>query len=315
MTDSNPPKALVIAGLLTIQVLFGINYVVTKIVVGAFPPLVWASIRIILCSIIMFAISAAFRRDRFPKDGRRFFVPMIVFSLLGSVINQGSFLVGLRHTTATNSAILNTLIPVFTLLIVTLRGQERLTPRRLIGFVLAFGGVLVIRKVEDLTLSAETALGDGLTILNCLSYALFLSYAKKFLETHDRVWTTTWLFAYGSVGLTLLALPDYANFTPPEITPALLASMTFAILGGTLATYFLNVWTLTYANSSSVSIFVYLQPIVASALAYFWFGELISVRTFAASLMIFGGVLLALRSPGAVPARAPVPTPTPIDPS
>src|SRR5689334_19622890 len=108
--------------LILIQVLFGINYVTSKIVVDHFPPLVWASIRIIISTAIMFGIALSSGRPS-PR-GRRFFGPLVVYSLLGIIINQGSFLVGLRYTTSTNSAILNTLIPVFTLMIVTLRGQE-----------------------------------------------------------------------------------------------------------------------------------------------------------------------------------------------
>lgn len=292
--DRRPPQFLIFSALITIQVLFGINYVVSKLVVAHFPPLVWASFRIIVSSLIMVAGSWIFRRKHHPKDGRGFFVPLIAFALLGTIINQASFLVGLHYTTATNSAILNTLIPVFTLMIVTARGQEPLTLKRSIGFLFAFTGVLAIRKVEDFSLSDRTLVGDLLTILNCLSYGLFLSYSKKFLETHDRVWTTTWLFLYGSVGLTALATPDWMSFVWPEITPLLLGAMLFAIIGGTLVTYFLNVWTLAHTKSSSVAIFIYLQPIVASGLAWFWFGEKVTPRTVFASLFIFTGVLMAL---------------------
>src|SRR6185312_13343906 len=111
---------LVLAALIAVQVLFGVNYVVTKVVVGAFPPLLWASLRIIISSIFMLTVAFMSGHEH-PKDGKKFFGPLVIFALLGIIINQSSFLVGLRYTTATNSAVLNTLIPVFTLLLVTLR--------------------------------------------------------------------------------------------------------------------------------------------------------------------------------------------------
>lgn len=305
MSGSKPAKSLVFTALITIQVLFGINYVVSKVVVSVFPPLVWASARIIVSSLIMLAAGLLFRRGHFPRDGKKFFIPLIAFALLATIINQTSFLVGLRYTTATNSAILNTLIPVFTLLIVTLRGQEPLTVKRGLGFILAFGGVLAIRKVEEISFSNQTMIGDLLTVLNCLSYALFLSYSKSFLEKHDRIWTTVWLFIYGSVGITLIAIPDWMTFQMPELTPSLMASMAFAVIGGTLLTYFLNVWTLAHAKSTSVAIFIYLQPVVATALAWTWFGEQPTLRTILSSLLIFGGVLLSL-APAVAKQSAPV---------
>ncbi len=295
---------MIFAALIVVQIMFGLNYVISKIVVEAFPPLVWASIRIIVASVIMFSVAFLTRRKSAPKSSVDFFGPLMFYALLGIIINQGAFLVGLHYTTSTNSAVLNTLIPVFTLAIVTIRGQEPLTARRGIGFAFAFAGVLVIRKVENFSLSDQTLTGDLLTILNCLSYGLFLSFSKKFLEKNDRVWTTAWMFIYGSFGLTFLALPDWLQFKMPEMSPRLLGCMVFAILGGTLTTYFLNMWALARMKSSSVAIFIYLQPIVASLLAYFWLGEPITLRTMFATALIFAGMLLSIQKPETLPARA-----------
>lgn len=289
-------SASVIAALITVQVLFGMNYVISKVVVDAFPPLVWASFRIIVSTAIMIAVAVLLKKPH-PKPSASFFKPLIAFALLGIIINQVSFLVGLRMTTATNSAVLNTLIPVFTLLIVTLRGQERLTFTRFTGFICALAGVLVIRRIEDFSLSNSTMIGDLLTVLNCLSYGFFLSYSKTFLEKHDRVWTTAWLFLYGSVGITALAIPGWSTFQWPRMTPLLLGCMIFAIIGGTLLTYFLNIWALARAKSSSVAIFIYIQPIVTAALAWVWWGRMVTPRTIVSCALICLGLLLALYRP------------------
>lgn len=288
-----PHPWLVLGALISVQVLFGLNYVISKVIVDAFPPLLWASIRIIIAAGILLTVAKLLKRPH-PKVGWSFFGPLIIFSLLGTVINQASFLVGLHYTTPTNSAILNTLIPIFTLLVVTIRGQEPLTKKRVLGFFSAFAGVLAIRKVEDFTLSDKTVVGDLLTMLNCLSYAFFLSYAKDFLSKHDRLWTTAWLFVYGSVGLSFLALPDWIEFSMPVMTPGLWWCAIFAIVGGTLLTYFLNNWALAYAKSSSVALWIYIQPVIAALLAWVWFDVQITHRTIASGLLIFIGMFLAM---------------------
>lgn len=297
-----PPAGAVVGALLTVQVLFAVNYVVSKVVVASFPPLVWASIRILLSTAVMLAIALVMRRPHPPRD-RAFFGPLVVFALLGTVINQAAFLSGLRLTTATNSAVLNTLIPVFTLLVVTLRGQERATPGRVAGFLLAFGGVLALRGVENLSLSDATLQGDLLMIVNCLSYALFLAYGKPFLSKYDPIWATTWLFIYGSVGLTLMALPGWMEFTMPPMDGPLWASAAFAVFGATLLTYFLNFWALRHARSSMVALFIYIQPPITSAIAWLHSGEAVTARTVASSLLIFAGLALGLRRVEAGPAK------------
>lgn len=305
MAISKPAPFLVLAALVTIQVLFGVNYLVSKVVVDHFPPLLWASARIIISAVIMISV-ALFSRRVHPKGGAEFFGPLVIFALLGMIINQSSFLVGLHYTTPTNSAILTTLIPIFTLLIVTIRGQEPVTLIRVLGFLSALTGVLVLRGIENFSFSDRTFIGDLLTILNCLSFALFLSYSKPFLAKHDRVWTTAWLFAYGSLGITLIAIPDWISFEMPVMTPALWGAAAFAILGGTLFTYFLNNWALAHAKSSHVALFVYIQPVVAALAAWIWKGEVITFRTLASMVLIFSGMIMGLGREMLMPKGATV---------
>ena len=287
-------KGSVLAALVAVQVLFGINYIVSKVIVGVYPPLVWASVRIAFAAVAMVVIAFAARRPQPPVLNWKFFGPMIVFSLFGIILNQGAFLLGLKYTTATNSAILNTLIPIFTLLIVTLRKQEPMTRRRFAGFISALAGVLVIRKIERFSLGDHTLIGDLLTIFNCLCYAIFLSISKPFLEQYDRVWTTAWMFILGAVGMGLVSIPSWRGFIWPEMTPQLWGCVVFGVIGATLMTYFLNLWALAQVKSSQVAIFIYIQPVVAAAIAWAWFGEAPTLRTCLAAGLIFCGVLLGL---------------------
>ena len=288
-----PHPSWVILALLSVQLLFGVNYVVSKVVVDTLPPLVWASGRMLIAAFCMLVVALVLRRPH-PKGGAAFFGPLVVFSMFGIVINQSCFLVGLHYTTPSNSAVLNTLTPIFTLMIVTMRGQERKDLRKVFGFLCAFAGVLVLRKVEEFTLSNQTALGDLLIIMNCLSFSYFIAFGKRFLEKHDQFWTTAWLFLYGSVGLTAMALPEWTHFSLPPMNQRLLACILFAIFGGTLLTYFLNNWTLKYAKSSHVALFIYIQPVIAIALAWLWMGHAPTLRTLLSCGLIFLGMLIAL---------------------
>lgn len=309
--NQSPAPLAIYSALILIQVLFGINYVVSQVILHSFSPLVWAGLRIIIAACTMFVVAMLWKPESRPKLNLEILKPLLIFTLLGTVINQTAFLKGLQYTTSTNSAILNTLIPVFTLLFVTFRGLEPLTIKRTIGFVFAFGGVLVMRKIEDFSPSDKTLHGDLLTILNCVSYGLFLSYSREFLKKYDRVWITAYMFLLGSIGINLMALPEWMNFQWPVITASLFWAMGFSIIGGTLITYFLNNWTLTYSTSSSVAIFIYLQPIVAATLAWFWFDQIVTLRTIFASLIILLGVLLVLGVIGKKKATvAPLPKST-----
>ncbi|MBS1961576.1 MAG: DMT family transporter [Bdellovibrionales bacterium] len=288
-----PPALAITAALVAVQFCFGANYVISKVVVSNFPPLVWAGIRIAIATAVMFAVCIATKRPR-PKLDRAFLLPLAGFALMGTILNQAAFLTGLKMTTSTNSAVLNTLIPIATLALVTIRGQEEANWKKGVGFLLALTGVLSIRRLEDVHFSDATVIGDLLNIFNCLIYACFLSFSKNFISKHDSLWVTAFLFLYGTIGINLIAIPSWISFVPPEMTGSLWLACAGAVGIGTLAAYFLNFWALKYAKPSQVALFIYLQPIIAAGIAYVWFGEKMSFRVAVSSALIFLGMLTAL---------------------
>lgn len=286
-----PSPKLIVAALILVQVLFGIHFVASKALVHFFPPLLWASLRAGIAAALLVGLAVALRRPH-PKGGMKFFLPLAGFACLGVIINQACFLIGLKYTTPANSSVLNTMIPVFTLLIVILRGMEELSWKRLAGFFSAFLGVLILVRVETFTMNLATAKGDLLTLVNALSYGCYLAFSKRFIEQHDRVWVTAWLFLFGTVGLGLAALPDWMSFTWPTLTPSIVGAGIYAVLGGTVMTYFLVTWTLAYTPASQVGLFIYIQPVAASLVAWIAFGLSPTPRTLLGSVFIFAGLYL-----------------------
>lgn len=295
MNQTAPPKPYLVTGaLLLVQIFFGINYVVSKQVVNQFPALVWADLRIVISTFFMLIFCALSGRKR-PKFEREDWGPLIGLACLGTIFNQAFFLVGLKLTTSVNSAVINTLIPVMTLVLVTVRGHEKTTWIKISGFILAFAGVLIIRPIEQLRFSDQTFVGDLLNVGNCILYACFLSFGKKWMQKFDSLWITAYLFMVGSVGLTLLALPSWGSMQWPEFTAPFIGAVIFAIFLGTLAPYFLSFWALKHTHSSKVALFIYIQPVVAGFIAWKWFDESVTLRKGIAASMIFSGMLIALK--------------------
>jgi drug/metabolite transporter (DMT)-like permease len=255
------------------------------------PPFTWAGIRVVTSALFLNGALLLFQRKH-PPIHKGFFASILIYSLLGIIINQACFLTGLSLTTATNGAILNTLIPVFTLVLVSFGGREVLTRKRALGFGMAFLGVLFFRRFEEVSFSNQTFLGDALITLNCVTSSVFLVMSKKFLETHDSFWTTAWMFSFSGVGLTMMSSLEWSHFQLPHLTPQLAACALYSIFGSTLLAYFLNIWALTQLRSSSTALFIYLQPIIASSIAWLALGEVVTLRTVISSMLIFAGMVL-----------------------
>ena len=300
MTEKMEEKSMVpYLALILVQILFGLNFPASKVILEYFPPVLWSSVRMAIAAVLMF-ISAFII---VPKDQRkfdfRFLQKTFIYGFFGIVLCQTFFMVGLKNTTATNGAVLNTLIPIFTLLVAIILGKEKLTVNRAFGFLIAVLGVLILRKIEDFQASSATMKGDLFMIMNCLSLAIFFAISRDFLRANSAFWVTAWMFFFGSIVIGLFCLQDMHLIFETHIDGRLAGAMAYNVIGATMLTYFLNSWTLKKVSASSVAVFIYMQPVIAVAYAWFVQNDPPSMRTILAVGCIFVGVMVGVvKRPG-----------------
>ena len=288
-----PSQFVIYAALILIQVLFGINYSTSKVIVGKLDPFIWSNARFLIAGVIMLLFTLSSRRPH-PKLTKEFLLPIVPLSLLGMALGQGLFLLGLKHTTSVNTAIITTSIPILTLLVVVLRKQESITINKLVGFFLAFVGVVFIRDLSQVSFGAETFIGDLMVFLGAFCFALYLSFGKKFLLGHDNLWVTTWMFMISGIFMTIINIPKFSDFVMPQMNHVFIGSATYTIIGATLITYFLNNWALKRAPSGNVALFIYLQPVLAGVIGWYYLDEQITTRMLVCSMLIMGGLIFSI---------------------
>ena len=168
--------------LVLVQVIFGGFHVVAKAVL-AVEPLALAGIRVALATPILALV--AWRHDRVLPRARE--IPrLVVLGGLGVTANQIFFITGLKHTTATNASILMTSIPVFAVAAAALSASRRSAPRRLVGIALSVAGALVLVNPLRFEGGTSAALGNGLILMNCLSYAALPRLQRPILDPRCR---------------------------------------------------------------------------------------------------------------------------------
>jgi drug/metabolite transporter (DMT)-like permease len=177
---------------------------------------------------------------------------------------------------------------------VILMGREKATLLRVIGFFVSFLGVLTISGAETAEWGRSTLFGDLLTLGSCLTYGIFVAVSKDFFQKFDRLWITTWLFIFTTLGLTVFAIPELMVFKWPVMTPMLWGAFIYGVFGSGLFGYFLIVWLVAHAPASKIALCDYLQPIIVGVLGTVFLMEKFTLRMYLGSAFIFVGVFLAL---------------------
>jgi drug/metabolite transporter (DMT)-like permease len=281
--------AKVRAALLTIQILFGVNYLASKVIVSEMSPAAWAVLRTSGAFLILALVALAGKR-RLPT-GRDLGL-LAVCALFGVVFNQGFFLEGLSRTTVSRSALICSQIPTFVLLFSVLSRQERLTWRKALGFAAGITGVLVLLGVDRFSLDRRYLTGDLLTLTNAASYALFVLLSRRVMARNDPLAATAVIFFFGAIGMMVYGGPSLAGTDFSVVTPSMLGIMIYVILGATVVTYFLNLWAVKRALATRVALYIFLQPVVAAILGVVFRGEEITVRFLVATALVFAALFL-----------------------
>jgi drug/metabolite transporter (DMT)-like permease len=136
-------------------------------------------------------------------------------------------------------------------------------------------------------------LGDLLTQANAASFGLFLVISKKVIHRVGATTATAAIFCFGAFGISLYGASTVASLDFAAVPPRIWGIAAFIIVFPTVLTYFLNYWALARVESSLVALFIYLQPLLATALSAVFLDEPITPRLILSSFFVFAGVFLA----------------------
>jgi len=274
-------RTVVYVTLIFIQLLFGVNFVASKYVLNHINSWDFVFVRFFVSgltlSLITLAIYAYKKKISSVILPTRYILWAIALGILGFALSQTLFLQGLKMTTAANTSIFSTTIPLLAYLVAILRGKKQFNFVDVFGFTTAFLGVLILKGVDQVSFDKQNLVGDLVVFLGCFSIATFISFSKDFFTKVPSVVGTAYLLTFGSLFLAPVTFYD-SNFAWIELIwqdTYFMSALLFTIFGATLLTYLLSNWTLKKISSETLALYIFIQPVVATLLAYFFLdGEL-----------------------------------------
>lgn len=278
--------------------MFGSWPIVGKIALRALPSTGLVALRIGGAAIIFVILQRVLGQLRIPA--RKDLAWIALYSLLGVVVNQFLFVKGLSLTTVINATLLGTTIPVFTLFVSIIFGYDSLSLRKAVGIVLAAAGVVYLVDPLRADFSGQTAVGNLLIVVNSLSYGAYIALSKDMLKRYGALTFITWVFIFGSLLTIPVGFVTLADVSLQSVGMGIWLAVLYIIVVPTVGAYYANAWALARVSPSTVAVYIYLQPLIAFALAPLILGESWNSRTWIASILIFAGVAVVIsRSRGA----------------
>lgn len=270
-------------------VFWAINFSLIKIALKEFSPLAFNGIRMVVASVILvlfFFIS---------KEGlsvtRSDFWKIIVLGLVGNTVFQMLFIHGLNWSTASNTAIVMAITPVFVALLSTSSKQEKIHWAAWMGIAVSFVGLyLVLTKQPGVfRFSWPDVRGDFLILCGNLCWAIYTVFSKPLLERMSPLKLTSTTMAVGVVFFLPFCLKDLSRLPFSEISPGAWGALLYSSFFALTLSYLIWYRSVKRVGNTKTAIYGNITPILTVIIAYFVIAERITLlQGLGAGIIILG---------------------------
>jgi drug/metabolite transporter (DMT)-like permease len=274
-------------GLLSLMTfLWSVNYVVAKVALRHFPPLVFTPIRTLAAAALLMLVwrKAGFGTVR-PEWKR-----ISLLGLVGISGNQVAFLFGMARTSVAHAALIIALTPVLVLLLSAWRAHERLTGRKLAGMGLAFSGVAVLNLSPGRSQHGATLPGDLLVFLAALTFAVFTVAGRNVTRSLGAIPVTAAAYAASAISLVPIGLWQALSFDFSRVTAGGWLTVAYKAVFPSVVCYLIYYHALSKIPASRVAAFSYSQPLIATLTGFAALGEPVTAAVAVGGVLVLSGV-------------------------
>jgi drug/metabolite transporter (DMT)-like permease len=298
------PRWVLPLAFVSLGLIWGSSFAWIKIAVEDVPPATLVAWRMTLGAVGMLVLIAALRL-RVPR-GAGEWLPLVVLGAVNAAIPIFLISWGQQFVDSGTAAVLNSLTPIFSLLIagIALR-VEPVTALRVIGLLLGFVGAALLAS-RELELRAETSglIGAVAVVVAAFSYAVGASYARHRIQRTHRYVVAGGTLLFAAVDAWVLALVADGGLVIPTRLESVVAIAWLGILGSFVA-YVLFFFLIEHLGATMASMVTYLFPVVGVGLGVLLLGERMDVRLAVGTILVLIGIVVVSLRYDASVSRVP----------
>lgn len=289
-------RLLAILAAFAASAIYGVNHTIAK---GLMPlyiePFGFILLRVTGAAILFWIISLFAPKEKIANSDWPRIVGCAIF---GMVINMLFFFKGLSLSTPINSSVIITLSPVMVLILASILIRERITLLKTLGIIIGMAGalVLVLFSTGENFNAPNIPLGNILFIVNAFSYGLYLILVKPLTKKYHAITLMKWLFLIAIFINLPVTYTEFVNVEWTSLPFEAIWKMGFVVLGTTFMTYLLNIYALKQLSASTISAFIYLQPLIAITFAISVGADKLTwIKALAAALVFIGVYMVSIK--------------------
>ncbi len=274
---------------LTVCLIWGTTYLAIRIALETIPPALVGGLRYTIAGAILAAV-LSLRGERLPPTS--YWGGLALVGGLMVAIGNGGVIWAEQWVPSGFAALLVAASPFWMAGIeALLPAGERLTVRMIGGLLVGFSGIVIL-VWPDLTVGGsqgrQFAMGVIALQIACLGWSLGSSYSRRHGREENALGAAALQMIFGGVIMLIAAtmLGEWRNLT---FTPRTFAAELYLLLVGSLLAYPAYVYALKHLPVSTVSLYAYMNPVIAVLLGTILLDEPFGARVILAGALVFLG--------------------------
>jgi drug/metabolite transporter (DMT)-like permease len=281
--------------ILTANIIYGVNFIAVKQILPAHSS--WQGLAVLRAfgALLLIWIASIFIKSE--KIEKKDIWKLFIGGILGVTINQSLLVWGIQLSSPVNASIIMTLNPLFVMILAAIILKFPITPLKTLGILLGgTGAAILIITSNHGNFTFAHSIGDLLILINAIMYALYLVWTKPLMKKYGSFTVMKYTFLFGSFPVLIYGLKPALQIDFAHMPLYAYGAITFVVVGATFLTYMFNIIGLKHVNPTTVSIYIYLQPIIATIIAIIIGHDTFSWCKIISMIFVFVGVYLVTLS-------------------
>lgn len=288
-------RTLALIAVSVATLIYGVTFTVAKEVMPMYiKPFGFILLRVSGAAIIFWTLGFFIKQKSIEKSDYKH---ILIASFFGVALNMLTFFKGLSYTTPISASVMVVTTPILVLIFASILLRERLVLRKILGVLVGLiGAIILIVYGSSVNGNAKNMmLGNFLVFINAASYGMYLVQVKKLIAKYHPIVFVKWLYLFGLLFVIPFGFSELIAVQWNIMPTSIYLKVGFVILFTTCITYLCNLFALSKLKPTTVSIFMYLQPVIASIYALIVGSDSLNTIKIMATLLIFLGVFLVTK--------------------
>ena len=172
--------------------------------------------------------------------------------------------------------------------------KEPITWQKAGGVIISFTGIiyLIVSRASSNGVAETSLFGISMIILNSLSFSLYLGIFKPLIGKYSVITFMKWIFLFAFLMSIPFSGKEIVTLNWSAVPAIQLAELAYLIFCATFITYFLIPVGQKRIRPTLVSMYSYVQPIIAIVISICVGMEMLTWQKVLAAIMVFGGVVV-----------------------